>query len=147
MCSCTRSGWLVFAVAAAALMIIFSTAGCDLLSDPSDSDRAEEASIEVTGDSPVPLLVVASKVWGITLDEETGDRQIIISEADTAEVELPYQQTIGLAPTYRILFRVINPDTEQDASIRMRVLLDSDVVFDQQATLRNASLQFSHSYH
>ena len=136
-----------FSAAAAALVIAFPAAACDLVSGPSRPERAEEASIDVTGESPVPLLLVTSKVWGFVYDETTGEEQLVLSEADTAEIELPYQRTIPLAPTYRILFRLSNPDTAQDASVRMRVRLDDDVVFDEQATMRNASLQFSHAYH
>jgi hypothetical protein len=147
MRSCTRSGWRAFSVAVTAFVITFPTAACDLTSGPSRRDRADEASIDVTGESPVPLLLVTSKEWGITLDEETGEEQIVLSKADTAEIELPYQRTVALAPTYRILFRLTNPDADRDASIRMQVRMDGEVVYDRQATLRNASLQYSHAYH
>jgi hypothetical protein len=143
----TRAGWRGFTVAAAATVFTSLAAACDLLSDPEEPRRAKEATLEVTGESPVPLVVITSKVWGVVFDEEAAEYVLSIIEADTAEVELPYQRTVPLAPTYRILFRVTNPDTEQDADVRMRVFLDRDVVYDQEATLRNASLHYSHAYH
>jgi len=146
MRSCTRSGWRAFSIAAAAFITSLTTA-CDLLSDPTDRRRAEEATLELTGESPVPLLVVMSKEWGIGFDEESGEQVFILSKADTVETEVPYQRTVSLAPTYRILFRVINPDSEHEADVRMRVLLDDDVVYDQQAALRGTALQYSHAFH
>jgi len=146
MRSSTRSGRRAFAVAAAALVITSLTAACDLLSDPEEPARAREATVEVTGESPVPLRLVASKVWSIGIDEDVGEQVIIIGQADSADIELPYELTVPLAPTYRILFRVTNPSEEHEANVRMRVFLDDDLVYDQQATLKNASLQFSHLY-
>ncbi|HEY8470104.1 MAG TPA: hypothetical protein VIL18_10705 [Longimicrobiales bacterium] len=128
-------------------MITLPTVACDLGSEPSRRRRADEASIEVTGESPVLLVLVTSKDWGMTLDEETGEQKLVITKADTVEIDLPYQRTVPLAPTYRILFRLINPDADRDATVRMRVSLDDDVVYDQQATLRNAALQYSHAYY
>jgi hypothetical protein len=142
-----RSGGRALSAAAAAFMITLSTAACDLGSEPSRRRRPDEASIEVTGDSPVPLVLVTSKDWGVALDEETGQQELVITKADTVEIELPYQRTVPLAPTYRILVRLINPDADRDATVRMRVSLDDDVVYDQQATLRNAALQYSYAYY
>lgn len=145
MRACTRPGRRAFSVVATAFMISSLTAACDLLSEPKDPGRVERATVEVTGESPVPLLMVTSTVFSIGIDEEVGDQVIVISEADTVEVQqLPYQRTVSLAPTYRILFRLVNPDDQHEANVRMRVRLGDDVVYDQQATLKNASLQFSH---
>jgi len=145
MRSSPRSGRRALPLAATALMMTFFTA-CDLLSEPKERTRAEEATVEVTGESPVPLRLVASKVWSIGFDEEVGNQAIRLTEADSTEIELPYERTVPLAPTYRILFRVTNPSEEHEANVRMRVFLDDDLVYDQQATLKNASLQFSHLY-
>jgi len=128
-------------------MITLSGAGCDLLKGPSRPDRADEAHIEVTGSSPVPLLLVTSNDWGDGFDELTGERIVVLFQADTAQIDLPHQATVRLAPLYGVLFRVINPDTAQDASIRMRVRLDDELVFDESATMRAASLEYSYSYY
>jgi hypothetical protein len=144
---CHRSGWRPFSVAGAALAITLATAACDFGFGPARRGRPDAATIQVSGESPVPLVLVTSKEWRVELDDETGQQRIVLSKADTVELELPYQRTVALAPTYRILFRLINPDADHDANVRMRVSLDEDVVFDQQATLRNAALQYSHTHY
>ncbi|HEX7118868.1 MAG TPA: hypothetical protein VF212_08780 [Longimicrobiales bacterium] len=131
---------------AAAFILTLFAAACNTISDPTEH-YAENAHIELTGTSPVPLVLVTSTVWGQKVDEETGDLVTELMQADTAEVELPFERTVALAPTYRILFRVINPDTAESASIRMRVHLDDELVYDQPGTLLNASLEYSFAYH
>lgn len=128
-------------------MIALSGAGCDLVKGPSRPERADEARIEVTGSSPVPLLLVTSKDWGEGVDELTGERIVVLFQADTTQFDPPHQATVRLAPLYRVLFRVINPDSAKDATIRMRVRLDDEVVFDEEATMRAASLEYSYSYY
>ena len=62
------------------------------------------------------------------------------------ELRLPINRVVPLTNSYRIFFKVINPDLNQTASIRMRVLLDNKVMFDQAANMRDAGLGFSFAY-
>lgn len=130
---------------AAPLIITLCATGCNTVSDPTEK-YAERASVEVTGSSPVPLLLVSSTNWRFESDPETGDQWVVPLTADTVEVELPADHTVQLAPTYRILYQVINPSEDQEANVRMRVFLDDKQVFDQSATLRNATLEYSYFY-
>lgn len=138
-------GWYSTALGSVALIITLFSAGCNTISDPSE-EYAENAHVEVTGTSPVPLLLVSSTNWVYQVNEETGERTIGLVTADTLEVQLPVERTVALAPTYRILFRIINPDSARAASVRMRVRLDGDVMFDETATMRDAALEYSFNY-
>lgn len=140
-----RMGRRPASIAGAAFMITLFSAACSTATDPRDG-YAETAYIEVTGTSPVPLLLVKSTNWAYEFDELEGEQQLVLFEADTVEFELPVSDSVALAPSYRILFRVVNPDTEQEADIRMRVHLDDELMFDQTATMRDASLEYSYRY-
>ncbi len=129
-----------------ALPILTLLAGsCSSVLD-STQDYADSATIEVTGTSPVPLLLVSSTNWVYVTSQETGALIVSTTTADTVSLQLPINRTISITDRYRVFFQVINRDTTQTASIRMRVLLDSKLVFDQAATMRDASLEYSFAY-
>lgn len=128
----------------APLILTLSFAGCSSATD--SEEWAENAYLEVTGTSPVPLMIVSSTVWVFDYDDETGERYVSLATADTLEAELPVVVTVPITLTGRIFFRVINPDATQEASIRMRMLLDDRLVFDDVGTLLDASLEYSFIY-
>jgi hypothetical protein len=121
------------------------TASCSSVLD-SSADYADNAIIEVTGTSPVPLLLVSSTDWVHVVSPVTGERTIATNKADTVSLQLPINRTVPITNQYRIFFSVVNPDSVQTATIRMRVMLDKKLVYDQAATMRDASLQFSFAY-
>ncbi|HEX6939847.1 MAG TPA: hypothetical protein VF158_10585 [Longimicrobiales bacterium] len=139
-------GWRAAPTRAAVLILTLFSAGCNTIEDPTEH-YAQNARIEVTGTSPVPLLLVSSTQWAYKIDPATGERVLEIASADTTTIELPAEKTVGLAPTYRILFRVINPDTAETATVRMRVHLDEELVYDVEGTLRDASLEYMFQYY
>jgi len=141
-----RKGWSQAGIASAALILTLFSTACNTVTDPR-TKYATNAHIEVTGSSPVPLLLVTSTNWGIEYDELNGEEWIVLIEADTAEIELPVERTVPLAPRYQILFRVINPDSQHDAKVRMRVRLDDTEVFDETRIMRDASMEYSFFYH
>jgi hypothetical protein len=125
-----------------ALSLTLGLAGCQVVTDPT-SRYESEAHVELTGGGGVPLLLVSSNQWDYVVDELTGEQSIAVVKADTTEVLTPFQKTVALAPTYRILFRVVNPDQAAVADVRMRVRLGDKEVFNETATLRDATLEFS----
>ena len=125
------------------LIIILLASGCNILSEP-DTRKAERARIEVKGSSPVPLLLITSTELGIHTDEETWEQTIVPIKADTLVTELPIEHSVSMAPNYQILYRVVNPDDDHEANIEMRVYLDEELVYEQAATLVDASLEFTY---
>ena len=109
-------------------------------------DYADNATLEVTGTSPVPLQVVSSTNWVYVTNPENGEQTVSTTSADTVSLQLPINRVVPLTNSFRIYFNVTNADVNQTASIRMRVLLDNKVMFDQAATMRDASLAFSFAY-
>jgi hypothetical protein len=129
-----------------ALPILTLLAGaCSSVLD-STQDYADIATLEVTGSSPVPLIVVSSTNWQYVTNQETGAQSVATNQADSVSLDLPINRTVSITDSYRIFFQVINRDINQTASIRMRVLLDDRLVFDQAATMRDASLEYSFAY-
>lgn len=120
-------------------------ASCSSVLD-STQDYADNAIIEVTGSSPVPLLLVSSTNFVYINNPENNTQTISTNTADTVSLQLPINRTVSITDRYRIYFSVINPDSTQTASIRMRVRLDDKLVYDQSATMRDASLEFSFAY-
>lgn len=135
----TRSGIRI----AALFTIILSAAGCDILGPP--GGRADTARLELDGTSPGPLLVVTSTDWTYIYDEDTGRTLISLVAADTTEAELPFQKSVDLAPRYRILFRVVNPH-EEEAHVRMRVLLDGELKHSVEGELGETPLEYTYRY-
>lgn len=129
------------ALGAAFLVVTLAAAGCDSITNTS-GNYAETARIELSGTSVGPLLLVSSTNWVFTYDELTGEQYVHLYEADTTEVELPAQKSVELAPRYRILFRVINPHDE-DAQIRMRVLLDDVVKYDVETPVGETPIEYT----
>jgi hypothetical protein len=129
---------------ALAVILAASTAACGSLLDTTQ-DYAELAHIRVTGSSAVPLTLVLSNDFTATADNEGGTTIAVIS-ADTQVVQLPIDATYPLGSRLRILARLVNPDTVVTATIHMRVFLDDQEVYSQQADMLDASLEYYFRY-
>jgi hypothetical protein len=109
-------------------------------------DYADNATIEVTGTSPVPLLVISSTDW-LYVRDANGNLVAAVNRADTTRhTALPIMRSVPIQTARKIHFKLVNPDSTQTANIRMVVRLDNNTAYDQAATMRNASLEFSFSY-
>lgn len=131
-------------LAVAAMIVAGSTAACDSLLDTSQ-EYAELAHVRITGTSDVPLKLVMSNNF-IRNTNNQGQITISLVTADTQVVSLPINATMPLGDNLRILARLINSDTAVTATIHMRVFLDEDEVYNQQATMRDASLEYYFTY-
>ncbi|MGH7503680.1 MAG: hypothetical protein ACREL7_18295 [Longimicrobiales bacterium] len=129
---------------ALALILTGSTAACDSLLDTTP-DYAEFAHVRVTGSSDVPLKLVLSNNF-TALPDDDGEIVVSLIDADTQVIDLPIDESYPLGEGLRILARLINPDTAVTATIHMRVFLDDDEVYSQQATMRDASLEYYFAY-
>ena len=109
-------------------------------------DYADNAILEVTGTSPVPLHVLSSTNWVYVTNPDNGEQIVSTTSVDTVSLQLPINRVVPLTNSLRIYFKVTNADVNQTATIRMRVLLDNKVMYDQAATMRDASLAFSFAY-
>jgi hypothetical protein len=129
--------------AARGLLVIMLTlwgSACGVLE--TDQSNPMEARVLVSGTSPVPLLLITSTNFVYTVDEG-GSRVPVPLVADTVQISLPIDQVFPFGNSDRFLVKVANPDVNQTAMIRLQLLVDGRKVFDDQASMRDASLQYS----
>jgi hypothetical protein len=126
---------------AAALLV---TAGCEGLFGSDQAAFAEEARVLLEGTSPVPILLVTSTNFVAGIDNETGGVVTDLVVADTVVLTtIDVDQTYDIFGADRFLVRVANPDLDETATIHLRVLMDGREVFNQRATMRDASLEYT----
>ena len=128
------------------LILTATLTGCEGLFDTSPN-RADSAQILVTGQSPVPLQLILSNQFLNVPDPSTGQILTSLVVADTFDLQLPIDQEYPMGSSARIFVRLIQPDSMQEANVTMRVLLDGKrEVYEQQARLRNAFLEYTFTY-
>lgn len=130
-------------VLAVVLIVIAAVVGsCSALLE-ADAGLAERAHITVEGTTGGPLLMVTSVRFTAVWDARTGQYSATLLSADTVLVSvLPYAATHRLTDRDRFLVRLINPDSAVEASVRMQIQLDGRLVYTENASLRNASLEY-----
>jgi hypothetical protein len=129
---------------AAAVGLTLGLAACDVIG-PSREIR-ETARIQVSGTSPVPLILMTSDQFVNVQDGATGQILTQIIEADSLIIDqLPIDTTYSLGQFNRFLVRLINPDSTQTAEVRMIVRLDDeDEVYNVHARVTGAFLEYSY---
>jgi hypothetical protein len=123
-------------------LLTIGLAGCNSITD-TDTRPVTNARVVVSGTSPVPLVLVTSFDFGATRSAETNELQVFMVHADTTTISLPYDQTHPFGGSDRFHVRLINPDLNETASVRMQLFVDGRAVFDQQANMRDATLTFT----
>jgi hypothetical protein len=119
---------------------------CDNILDTTQ-DLAENAQILIDGDSPVLLTLVLSNVYTGTTNPSTGYVSTTLLSADTLTVDVPVDQIYPLGGQARLFVRLINPDSNATANVRLRVLLDgTEEVYNVQALLKASFLEFRYAY-
>jgi hypothetical protein len=129
-------------LAGALLVALFATSGCDSIVE-TDTRPVTNARLIISGTSPVPLLLVTSFNFGATRNVETGELQVTLIRADTLTVSLPFDRTFPFSGADRLHVRLINPDVNATASVRMQLQVDARQVFNEQANMRDASLSYT----
>jgi hypothetical protein len=124
------------------LFALTASAACDSVLD-STIDPPDHAEVTVDGSSPVPLrLILSSRFIGIR-NPDTGRWDITLHDADTVEVtELPITRGHDLNETGVFFAFLGNPDPDETATVHMRVRIDGQEVYSQQATMRDASIEY-----
>jgi hypothetical protein len=129
--------WPVLAVFALAL------SGCDSILGSNQAAFAYEARVIVEGSSAVPLRLITSTNFATSRDPDTGELVAAQVVGDTAHLTgLPFDRVFEIRGADRFLVRLINPDINVTATIHLRVHLDDREVYNQRATMRDASLQY-----
>jgi hypothetical protein len=127
-------GWLALAV---------TLTGCSSVLGSDQAAFADEARVIITGESGVPLQLLTTTDFVASRDPETGELVPTILTTDTTILAtLPHDQVYTVTGWDRFLAKLVNPDTAVTATIQMRVLMDGREVFNQRATMRDASLAF-----
>lgn len=127
-------------------ILIVLAGGCDWISG-SDQGFADEGRVLIDGSSTVPLLLVTSTNFLQGFDPLSGETVTTILSADTITLnQLPTDQRYPLSGKDRFLARIANPSTGATATIHMQVRMDGRQVFDQHATLLDASLEYTVFY-
>ncbi len=122
-------------------LLLIGASGCGLLE--TEDRGAEEAVVDITGDTPVPLQLITSDAFVVALDPETLLETVQFARADTITLDsLPFSNPYAIAAFDRFLIRLSNPDSAV-ASVRMTVTVDGSVEYDQPATIsEGGSLEF-----
>jgi hypothetical protein len=126
------------------LMLVMALAGCDGLLSPSNR-MPREARVVVTGTSPVQLRLITSTDFTAEQDLETGIYHINFSSSEVRDGSLPMERTVRLN-TDRFMARVLNVDGDQTANVTLQVWFDRDLVYSQEAALRDAFVDFIHVF-
>lgn len=125
--------------------VLPSLAGCSSILDTS-RDIADAARVVVDGSSPVRLTLVTSTEYVGARDPDTGSFDITLLSSDTAAVDVPIDRSFSLDQNGRFLVRLIHPDLQSTASVRMRVFLDEELVYDVSADMSDAYLEYVFVY-
>ena len=120
-------------------------AACDSLFDTSEN-RAETARVRVSGTSQVPLQLILSNQFLAVPDPTTGQFVNQLVAADTFDLQLPIDRSYPMGDAERIFVRLSQLDSLQEAHITMRIHLDDREVYQQEAILRNAFLEYTFTY-
>lgn len=116
---------------ASALIIALASGACS--SGTSPDEKPTEARVQVTGTAPAQLRLVVSTDFF----ERIVDGQVVQvkNSADTAFIDLPYDDTVPLTDLGSVMVEVTNLEVES-AQVEMRVNLDSgQPPYQQSATM------------
>jgi len=125
-----------------ALLLAMALAGCSSILD-SSGIYPDEAKVTVSGSTPVPIRIITSNNFVGVWNPEAVKWDVTFNAADTAIVTtLPFNRTTPLRDTGVFFVRVTNPDLDATASIDLRVQIDDNDAYRQEATLRDASIEY-----
>lgn len=131
------------ASAAALVLATFTLSACNSILGSNQAAFAYEARVIVEGSSGVPLRLLTSTNFFASRDMDTGELLASQIVGDTATLNtLPFNRTFNIRGSDRFLVRLINPDADSTATVHLRIHLDDREVYNQRATMRNASLQY-----
>lgn len=125
--------------------LVLAAVGCDGLLDTGREVRTS-ARIQVSGTSPVPLILMTSDQFLGVQDPTTGQIVTQILVADSLIIDrLPVDTTYSLGQYNRFLVRLINPDTAATALVRMIIRLDDEEeVYDVEARVTGAYIEYTY---
>lgn len=105
---------------------------CSSSAGPDESPTS--ARVRIEGTSPHPLQLITSTEFYEQLNPLSGEIRPVLTKADTAALQLPYDGRMDLGTNGLVYVEVRNAEVAT-ASIRMRVDLDNGESFDQSVTL------------
>ena len=116
-------------------LALLSLAACDLISG---TDPPREARVELDGQGVESVIeVIISNAFVLQGTAET----ILLVEADTSFVELPFSQDYPFGESRQFLVKVPSPD-DHDPTLRLRVLIDGREAHVQEQVMDGGFLQF-----
>jgi hypothetical protein len=122
--------------------LLLGASACDSVLH-TDDRPVINAQIQVTGTSPVPLLLVTSTNFRAERNIETNQLSVFPVSADTVRLTVPYDRSLAFNGADRLFVKLVNPDLNETASIRLRVVIDGKEMFNESAAMRDASLNFT----
>lgn len=116
-------------------------AACDSILDTTP-DYADRARIVIEGEDTADLLLVTSTLY--VGEQVNNSPQLIITvlDADTAQVSPPFDGIVPLDESGRLLVRLFQPDPTAHPTVRMRIFLDDEKVYDVTAEMTDAYLEY-----
>lgn len=100
----------------------------------SEDDKPTTARVEVTGSAPDDLKLIVSRNFFEQLNVNTGERNAVLTEADTLVLTLPYEETLDLNTTGSIYVELLYEESTT-ASVTLDVNLDNGQSFEQAANM------------
>lgn len=129
--------------ACAVIIVAMFAAACNSIVD-TRAHIATEARVIVTGTSPVPLTLTTSTNFTSRRDDVTGEQTYTILTSKEDTISVPLDRVFPFNDSDRFYVKLTNPSTTATAAVRLRVLVDGMSVYDQSATLKDATLKFSY---
>ncbi len=129
---------------ATALALCWGAAACDILSS---SINPEEIQVVVEGPAGNQVqLILADRFFFAGGTEETGASVSLIT-ADTTVVELPYDRSFPLAPSFQFYAQTMPVDSAAaPIEISMQILVDGDERFSKSGALGDLDFEYVYSF-
>ena len=113
-----------------------STTACNL--GTSIDEMPSSARVRVVGSAPEELTLISSIDFIEQLNLETGARSVLLLEADTAVIDLPFDATLDVRETGSVYVELLYAPAST-ASVTLLVELDNGERFEQAATMSDGA--------
>lgn len=111
---------------ALAVLAAVLVTGCSGLTTDAGS---EQARVTLTGETPVDIRIITSTRFGFFVDQDTGERQTLLEQADTLDLRPPFDETYDISQFGIFLVRIIGAN-ETPATFGIRISIDGETKFD-----------------
>jgi hypothetical protein len=120
--------------------VALSTTGCGWFDDPAP----DSARVTIQGETGKTVRLIVSSKFIATINQ-TGQTRVVIVEADTSIVTVPFSAAYRIDDDQRFFAETTRLDTDLQ-TVRMQVFLDSKKEFDEGGSLLQGGQPFRFIY-